>query len=314
MRSDILKFFKKAFLLTFLLILTDQVIGYGLQKLYFRLDRGQFAQTTYSVNEADEDIIIFGSSRAARHYSPAIISQGIGGLSCYNVGRDGQFIPYYSALEEVIIKRHKPKMIILDMNIWELAPNNEKYEKLSALLPFISRHPELKAYTNEISKWESLKMFSRTYAYNSTLFISLHDYLFKNRIPKDSMGYLPLTRRMSEQEFENYKAKKNLYDNKRSGLTIPVDQKSVAYYRKFLNKTRELGIKTYVIISPTILKEPMTKEKKLVGNIAQSYPNVTFLDFSDDSRYNYQYNKFADAFHLNKLGAEQFSRDLLAYL
>ena len=69
-----------------------------------------------------------------------------------------------------------------------------------------------------------------------------------------------------------------------------------------------------MIISPTLLKEPNTPEKQLLEQIAKKYSNVTFLDFTANTTYNNQYNKFADEFHLNKQGATEFSHQLAAYL
>ena len=227
-QPDSIKFIRKFLIFIIVLFVCDRIIGYGLQTLYFSLKKGQYAQTSYAIETASPDLVVFGSSRALHHYaSPELAEQ----LHCsvYNAGRDGQFIPYYCALEDVMLNRRKPKAIILDVNVWELAPNNEKYEKLAMLLPYIPRHPELKKYTNEISKWEYLKLYCKTYPYNSTLLISVHDYLFANKLPQDENGYFPLERTMNRWDFESYRKKKLVYDEKRARQHIPVDQKAVKY-------------------------------------------------------------------------------------
>jgi len=48
--------------------------------------------------------------------------------------------------------------------------------------------------------------------------------------------------------------------------------------------------------------------------MSNAYPNVTFLDFSSDPRFNYHPEKFADVFHLNKKGSEEFSAILGRYI
>lgn len=292
-----------------LLFLCDRLIGFALEKSYFSLKVGQFAQTTYTLDKASPDILVFGSSRALHHYSSEILSNKLH-KTIYNAGSDGQFLPYYCAAQEVILQRKIPKIIILDVNIWELGPNQSKYIKLASLLPYVSEHPLLKKYTSEISDFENLKFISKTYPYNSTLLISTYDHLFSNKLPEDDRGYFPLVRTIPKNQFEEYKEQQRIYNEKRAKQTIKIDKKAMVYYRQFLQRCQDLNIKTYVIISPTILKEPKSKEKILLQIIAKDYLNVTFLDYSHDANYNNHYQFFADEFHLNNIGSEKFSKEL----
>ncbi len=292
-----------------LLFICDRIIGYALEKSYFSLKVGQFAQTTYTLDKASPEILVFGSSRALHHYSSEILSGRLH-KTIYNAGSDGQFLPYYCAAQEVILQRKIPKIIILDVNIWELGPNESKYIKLASLLPYVSEHPILKKYTSEISDFENLKFISKTYPYNSTLLISTYDHIFSNKIPVDDRGYFPLVRTMPKHQFESYKEQQRIYNDKRAKQNIKIDKKAMDYYHQFLQRCKDLNIKTYVIISPTILKEPKSKEKILLEIIAQEYSNVTFLDYSHDANYNNHYQLFADEFHLNNTGAEKFSKEL----
>lgn len=310
LNNNVIPFFKKFAIFVIVVFAADWVIGFGLEKLYFSLTEGQFAQTTTALDKAAPDILVFGSSRAQHHYSSEILSSQLG-LSIYNAGRDGQFLPYYCAVQDVILQRKTPKIIILDVNIWELGPNEQKYMKLAQLLPYVSEHPVLRKYTAEISEFENLKLISKTYPYNSTLLISVYDHLFQNNEPVDDRGYSALTGRVSEKMFKKYSAEKAVYDEKRATQDIKIDQHAITYYKQFLQKAKDLNIKTYVIISPTILKEPNTEEKSLLASIAKKYNNVTFLDYAVDSTYNSHFSLFADEFHLNEVGAEKFSKALV---
>lgn len=313
-KPDLIRFFKNVVLLFITLLACDFLIGKALSALYFSLKKGQFAQMTYSINNtSNTDVLVFGSSRAIRHYSPQLIS-GVTGLSCYNMGRDGQYIPFYTALEDAALRKHIPRFIIVDMNVWEFTVNYEKYEKLAALLPYARTNPEFIPYINEISDWENIKLVSRTYPFNSTLFIASHDFLLAKNLPGYESGYLPLTNSMSLREYENYRTEKNQYDLKRSKMKIEIDQKAIGYFKAFLDRAQKHNVKTFVIISPTILSEPETKEKKIIQSIAHTYPNVVFKDFSHDPTYNNQYNKFADVFHLNEQGSKEFSGQIAELL
>ena len=124
-QSDIIKFLKNILLFVILVAICDQLLGYALDSLYFSLKKGQYAQTTYSIDSTKQEVMIFGSSRALHHYASTLLSKELN-KTVYNAGRDGQFIPYYCALQDAVLKRKKPEVIILDVNVWEVAPNNEK--------------------------------------------------------------------------------------------------------------------------------------------------------------------------------------------
>lgn len=317
-KRRVIKFLLRLAAFCVILILIDRVLGFAFKKAYFSQRVGQFSQTTYAIDSANQDIMIFGSSRAVRHYSAPIIAKGLG-LSCYNSGRDGQMIPYSAAVQEVSLKRHKPKLVILDINPWELAINQSKYEKLTILLPYCQQHPELVKYIAEVSEFERYKLFLQTYPYNSTVFILAANALFPNSVKKDSSGYLPLEGKVTQAYIANYSAGMKARLVKLTQKAEVPEDKAVAYFKKFLDNTANQHIKTIVVISPTILKDPFyldnqTVEKELVVKIARQYPNVTFLDYSSDARFNNHAEKFSDEFHLNKQGSEEFSNDLTAYI
>ena len=312
-KSPVLLFLFRLLGFILILVVMDFIAGTGLKKIYFAQKKGQLAQTTYAIDSAKQDILIFGSSRADRHYSPAILTKGTN-LSCYNLGRDAEKIPYYAAVQEVAFKRNRPKLVILDMNANELIANEAKYFKLSLLLPYCDKHPELIKYVEEISPYEKYKIYSKIYPYNSMLFIMLNNLFFGNNIPKDEFGYQPLTGSLTVEQTKNIITRKNAFDEKeKKENRVKIDPKSVSYYKQFLQKTLDSNIKTVVVISPSLVKEPEIYRLQL-KEISSAYPNVIFLDYTDDPKYSLQNQKFADMFHLNKQGSEEFSNDLALLL
>ena len=313
-----IKFGTRLLLFCAALVITDRILGFAFKQVYFHQRIGQFSQTTYAIDSARQDVMIFGSSRAVRDYSSPIIAKRLG-LSCYNSGRDGMMIPYSSAVEQVTLEKHKPKLIILDIAPRELSKDNSKYEKLSILLPYCGEHQEFLNYVNKISPFEPVKLFSKTYPYNSSIFILGVNSLFPKSVKKDSSGYLPLDDTMTKAEMDDYQAAMQAHAAKtRLKKEVP-EEKAIAYYREFLDRAKNNGVKTLVVIAPTILKDPFNLdnqsiEKKLIIDMAREYPNVTFLDFSSDPRFNYHPEKFADMFHLNKQGSEEYSGILAKYI
>lgn len=299
-------FFIRGFLLLLLLVLTDQALGLLLEQVYFHLRRGQFAEATYAINSTHQDILVFGSSKAVRHYMPSVLTRGIPQASCYNVGKDAERMPYYAAIQETILKRYQPKLFILDVIPNELDTDPSKYLKLSALFPYAKQHPELLKYLAEIGPFEKYKIHSRTYPFNSDLFIMLADFL--SPPPPSDHGFSSLTRALTPQQLADLKARKDQYDaHDKDPDGKEIDPKAVAYYRNFLAAANRAHIKTLVVISPTLLGEKAKVRKTLLETIARQYPNVVFADFSNDKRFVYQHQKFADMFHLNQAGAREFS-------
>jgi hypothetical protein len=307
----VIRFLVRLAAFSLVLIAVDRLAGFTLKKIYFNQRVGQFSQTTYAIDSARQDIMIFGSSRAVRHYSPSIISR-ISGLSCYDSGRDGLMIPYSTAIEEISLSRHIPKLVILDISPRELGIDKTKYEKLSILLPYCEEHQQFIKYIKEVSKYESEKLFSKTYPYNSSVFILANNSLFSKSVEKDDNGYLPLRGAMTKLEMEDYIKRMTVRSKRIQQNTELAEAKAINYFKQFLDNAAKNKIKTMVIISPTILNnafylDNQTLERELIEKIAGEYPNVTFLDFSTDPRFNYHPEKFADVFHLNKQGSEEFS-------
>ncbi|MBE7175074.1 MAG: hypothetical protein INR69_01640 [Mucilaginibacter polytrichastri] len=313
--KQIYLFFTRLFLVLIVFTLVDFVLGKGLGYLYFSERKGQHAQTTYTIDSAKEDIVVIGSSRAVRHYDPDLLAKG-SGLSAYNAGRDAQRIPFYTAVEEVILNRSKPKLLILDVLPYELSVDDSKYSHLTILLPYCKSHPELIKYVHEVSPFEPYKLWSQTYPYNSSLFITLYNHLLGNKGEETRHGYEPLTRTLTAHEAADLEKRRNDYEAKMgdTGTEAYLDKKALQYYRDFLDNAKKHDIRTLVVISPSLFTERNSYIKKLLESVAGEYPNVTFADYTNNAQYTGKREKFADQFHLNESGAEEFSAQVNAFI
>lgn len=308
--NEFLLFIKRLVIFILLVIAVDRMGGFILKKLYFSQEKGQFSQITYSLDSTKHEVLVFGSSRAIRHYSPAILAEKLN-KSVYNVGMDGQMIPYYIALQEVILNRYTPEMIILDINPWELNRGDAKYNKLSALLPYVDEHPELLNHVSYSNDLESVKLYSHIYPFNSSLFIGLYNFILKNKLPNYANGYLPLERVMGEKEFKDSKVK-SIYEARAEAKQKDIyDQKSIDLLHQFLQKAEEKQIKIRVVVSPTIFENSFNNNKlKKLKEIVENYKTVKFYDYSQDPMFLNKYHLFSDIFHLNKTGAMLFSEKI----
>jgi hypothetical protein len=298
------------------LIALDQFLGYVVGKFYFHQKKGPFAEMTYAIDSTKADVLIFGSSRALHHYSTEAISKGLG-MTCYNTGSNGQKLPYAAIMQQVILKRYQPRIMILDLLLWDIQIGKDKFDKLSVLLPYCQEHPELRQYISEDSKYDDIKMLSKTYPYNSFLLPGIYNNLFASKLPKTYNGYLPLNYVMDKAAYQRFVQSEKA--DSISYLKTPderIDEKAVSMYRDFLTNAQKHHIKTYLVLSPFIVPPSIRFKTKLqmLKKIAAEYSHATFLDFSTDPEFTYQYIKYADEFHLNGTGAGEFSKKLVTQL
>lgn len=287
-------------LLVFLLIVfvLDQACGKILSVIYFKQNHGNAYNTTYALEKVKSDVLIIGSSRAQHHYNPQIFEDTLN-MSCYNAGRAGQAMFFYDAVLKSAFKRYTPKVIILDLVPSELQSRQDDYDRLSSLLPYYSRHPEIRDLILLKSPYERLKLLSAIYPYNSLLISSV-------------TGALDLHHK-GDAEVKN-KGFSHSYHNI-AGDTIStvtfnnvLDPNKINILQSFIKKCQERKIKLYILISPYLVKygnrsESITEIKKLANDY-----HIKTWDYSQDSYYLSHHELFNDYLHLNVTGANFYSK------
>jgi len=305
MTRDILQFMFKLILVFILLYITDKGLGSILRYYYFTQESGADYRTTYALEKTVADIIIFGSSRAIHHYMPQIFESELY-LSCYNAGRDDNFILYHTAILSGILKRYKPRIIILDLNPDDFIRQPRGYYYVRSLLPYYKTHDEVRPTIELIGRFEKIKLLSDIYPFNSkVLTIVTGNMKFGKKRHDDSNGYVPLygSNIGNEDSF-----------HKKTDDVEHIDANKINAYELFISKGVSCGARVYVIVSPYYgstypyrLTIPMAKM------IASKY-NVRFLDYSENRDFRNHSNYYYDSRHLNCEGSELFSLDVVKRL
>lgn len=148
MREAFKNDFFKSFILKLLAFVTvifllDIIIGHLLKKFYYKQKSGYDYLTTYSIEKTKADLLIFGSSSAVNIYNTEIFKNKTG-LSCFNAGRHGQSLFYHYAVLKSVLKRYRPKIIVLSFDAGNFSRNQAAYDRLAVLLPYYknpSRNP-----------------------------------------------------------------------------------------------------------------------------------------------------------------------------
>jgi hypothetical protein len=281
-------------------IISDIIIGAGLQSLYFRQKQGKYYSLTYALEQQNADILIFGSSRAMHHYNPDIISDSLQ-MSCFNAGYDGQSILCHKAFLDVIIGRYTPKVIILDVNTGELDISEKSYDMLSVLNPYVKRHPILWETVKMRSPFEKIKHLSRVYPYNSVL-------------GRTVMGNLNFkTRDVTENGF--YAIKGILIDSLKEVTykEVLLDDNKINAFNQFLSDCTRRGITVYIVKSPAFQYETNNSNSMAYIIAACEQQQIPFISYQN--REDFADNRlFRDPTHLNDIGADKFSSDIAHFL
>ena len=270
---------------------------------------GSFAHGELSVWNAlydgtiDSEIVIYGSSRALVHIDPEIIETSTG-RKAYNLGIDGHNF-WLQHLRHTILMKHnkKPKTIILSVDVRSFIKQKELYNS-DQFLPYIFFNKEIKYYT------ESYKGFT-VYDYHLPFiryfgrFQAIKAALLKNSYLKRRNGYEGQDKVWND-DFKKAKANAN-------SIEIELDKELLVLFDGFLLDCKRDDIRVVLVYTPEYIEGQKFMGKRneivsLIDSFALKH-NVVYLDYSkDDICLEKKY--FYNASHLNKLGAEKFTKML----
>lgn len=298
------RFFKLIFCGFVLVFLADLIIGTSLDYLYQNVKSGLLYRTNYSINKSSADILIFGSSRANRHYNPKIIEKETG-LTCYNTGRDGQSIFFSTSVFKLILKRHIPKLVILDYGS-NFQFNENNYDRISILLPYYRRHKEIDDIITLRSRFEKLKLYSKIYPFNSLITTIIIGNISYNKIRQGFAynGFLPVSG-TAKSITGSIKTIPELPNN--------IDSNLVKKFEEFILIAKDKNINVVVVYSPKMFKKSKFDiSLNIAMNICKEN-DVKFVDLSESPVFINKNNLFKDRGHLNSDGANLFTKLLTQY-
>ena len=305
---QIIRFIKKLAIFVVLLFVVDVVMGRFIETVFYLQPSGKYARLTRAIKNTTADIVIFGSSHAHRHYVPSILEAATG-LECYNAGTKGQRMIFNLSLQEVIFKHHVPKITLLNVDPRFLYKDEKEYEKLADLLPYYRKNHGLLKVLSLRGPFEKYKLLSHLYPYNSTL---VHIVYFYLEPKKDFSGYRPLIGNLKPQgsvrQVRNIDPEGNEDIEITSGFK-EIDLKCIEALERFIANCTRYGSKLILIVSPNFAGNAYDNDPSFnkIKEIVSRY-NVPFLNYADHPLFSLKRKYFHDFQHMNKTGAEQFSR------
>lgn len=285
-----------------LLVVLDLVAGAVIRKIYSKQNHGGGYRITYVLEKATPDIIILGSSKANHHYIATVMQDSLK-ATCYNAGRDGNFISYANAETNSILKRYHPKVIILDILDDEFEKRSYKIEdRVSSLLPYYKTHPEIREIVDLKSPLEKYKLLSGMYTFNSLLVPTITGALDLNNRKEEekTLGYIPLN--------GSWDGEMSIIDSRNERL----DSNKVKALKNIITACNEKKVKLVIVVSPTYKKftQDYNPTVALAAKMADS-SKVYFWNYLQDTTYLNHKNLFIDIRHLNHDGATVFTADVI---
>lgn len=254
--------------------------------------------------QVDDDLLIYGSSRAWRHFDPEFIEEQTG-MSAYNFGVDGHAFDIQYLRHELNLKYNKsPKVIIysVDINTLGQSPGLYNHEQF---LPFFYKDPLFNAYTKKYSNFS---------------FIDYNIPLLRYSGEKKALSYFvkEITnwsqQKMRTKGFATHIGTWNTdykkAREKRERYFKEVDRDLVKRFDNFLIEARSLGIAVILIYTPEhVLGQELIENREDIIKVFDSLATknkIPFFDYSKDKMNNYK-DYFYNSLHLNAKGVQAFN-------
>jgi len=300
-RSELNRFFLKCFLFLLLLFAVDRVVGAVIS--YWAQEKATDRRIGEILSgKMDYDLLVFGSSRAARNIAASEISKVIN-LTSYNLGLPGSNIDFHTQLLELIIQSGQtPKFIVLTVDNTELIEDPSIYFRYDVLYPY-SGNELVRKILSERGQLNNL--FSR-YSY---IYRQKHAFLELFRPHKifspglDAENIIKEDGAMTRDGWpENHDRLKYFYEKVNYSLqkeSLYLTQKFI----RFLRVCKQQNVRLFIVFPPSFAK-PVDGLFERINGIVDD--KGTCLDYRKNPTF-LNKNFFRDGVHLNTDGANILS-------
>lgn len=281
-------------ILLIIIVLIDLSFGFIMDYLRIHAKGGDTARAEYICNKTNEEILIMGSSRAAHHYIPSVLTDTLG-LTCYNCGYDGCGVVLATCQLHMILKRYKPKYIIYELtpSFDFVAGDNLKYIK--PMRPYFFQGG-IDAVVNILDKTENWKCLSSFYRYNSNFYKIIQDNNGKVN-EEDEHGYKKMTKIAKDEPKKN----KDYTDVR------PLDTIKINLLHTLIQTCKQNNIKIIFVVSPLYTGDSTSEVFDPIFKIIQA-EDIIVLDHSCDRRFCKKRKYFVDSCHLSNEGTIEYSK------
>ena len=276
----------------FVVIVTiDFIFG----KVMFYVESQSSSKNFHCMYRAKEDILVLGSSFAARSIVPSVIKDSLG-LSCYNAGEPGNGVLAAWARYNMFVNNHVPKLILYTLTPAFDYVKQEEYSKyLNTVKPYYGKENSVTDMYNNLMDWTDCIILNSNFVkFNSYSAQLIYHWLSQKNI--GLQGYDPL--------YETFIPYEN--ENEESINQYKIDIPKMNYLELLFDDIRQKGIPILCVLPPDYRQNLNMYYYKEGLQLCEKY-NIPVLNhvFYEGISQNAQY--FYDIAHLNDKGAKLYS-------
>ncbi len=245
------------------------------------------------------DVVITGSSRAYRGYSPFIFDSA--GYNCFNLGTSAQSIKNTYFIIKHYLNPGNCKLLIVDVFAGAFTKNQlESSSDLVENLNDPSAAYDVAIHNKDIRTLNIAAL--RCLTENDQPYFSKEDYSGKGYSIKDDS--------LSKKQQHDFFAGKKIKHKK-----LEIDEEQVDYFWKIIDLCTERHLKVVFVYSPVSYFYNYSIHHDFVGKLKPAIEKneLPFYDFSKCDSINTPYHFYDDS-HLNSAGVGIFNHALIATL
>ena len=277
----------------------------------------QTFQTAHTMKEVEADILIFGSSRADRHYVSSIISDSLN-KTVFNCGLDEQGFYYGMAMIHAVLKRYSPETVILDFEprMLNSKAHLSNFGKFNELYPYYDDDNFYKEIIILEDANNRYKMLSQMYRYNSN-FIYLARSLFlansgDNKFYDNGYDPIPINGyNYPSLVHGKYKVNDLVDKDKADGL---LDTNKIDFLMRIIENCNQNNVDMIFSVSPRFQESNVTEVSSYIymENLLEDN-NIPLIYMGDNTVIN-DSTMYKDLLHLNNKGAVAFTKAFVGRL
>ena len=260
---------------------------------------GDYESIDYLMKESTDSIIILGSSVALNSLMPSIIEDSLN-TTCFNGAANAQRMVFFRTMLECIVKRHKPKLIILGLDHYGMGLTG--IGRYNILTPYYNMGYEtIDSCLESKSSYEKILLKSNLYRFNTIWFrILLYNFMTPNE--KGYKGFIAKSQSLSPTIIKNITDNGQIYKDR------------IADLYKIVNICNNNMIKLIIFFPPTYNHFTKTTGTiKAVTNICKKMNVPVYVD-CEDTTFLQHSEWFHDNVHLDKDGAIQYSKQFIKHI
>ncbi len=308
----ILSFIKKLILMMFLVILSMYclafVVDHGLRK-----SRNEYYATWNDLFNGNikADLLILGSSRAEFHISPKIMDSTLH-LDSYNLGLSAwHFDMQYARFKLYLAHNPKPKYIIQNVDVYGFSKRADVVSR-EQFLPYINETILQETTRGHKGEFDIYQQYIPLYKYKNQQALAwegICNFVNQTALYDTTTKYKGYRGNDYEwnKDFERFKKR---YPK---GARYSFNKEILKQFNEFLAFCEKENIKVVLLYAPEYYEvQPLYKNKNQMMKMCEEASkrfHCYFLDYSKDTLC-YQKKYFYNSQHLNKKGAEIFSKKL----